>query len=69
LIAQGPFELNLPGSIGVTRNPQPRIRMIDGFDEVGIDFADQGCAARKGSVTMESVIAELAKASRGKATA
>jgi uncharacterized protein YbjT (DUF2867 family) len=50
-------------------NPQPRIRMIDGFNEGWIDFADQGHAARKGSVTIESVIAELVTASRGKAAA
>lgn len=52
-----------------TRNPQPRIRMIDGFNEGWIDFADQGRAARKGSVTIESVIAEMVTASRGKAAA
>lgn len=49
------------------RNPQPRIRMIDGFNEGWIDFADHGRAARKGAVTIESVIAELVTASRGKA--
>lgn len=52
-----------------TRNPQPRIRMIDGFNEGWIDFADQGRAARKGSVTIESVIAEMVTASRGKTAA
>ncbi len=30
------------------RNPTPSIRMIDGFNEGWIDFADQGLAARKG---------------------
>ena len=48
-----------------TRNPLPRIRMIDGFNEGWIDFADQGRAARKGAITIESVIAELVKASPG----
>lgn len=52
-----------------TRNPEPRIRMIDGFNEGWIDFADQGRAARKGATTIESVIAGLVKASGGKATA
>lgn len=52
-----------------TRNPEPRIRMIDGFNEGWIDFADQGRAARKGSITIESVIAEMVQASRGKAEA
>lgn len=52
-----------------TGNPLPRIRMIDGFNEGWIDFADQGRAARKGSITIESVIAELVKASHGQAAA
>ncbi len=52
-----------------SRNPTPRIRMIDGFNEGWIDFADQGLAARKGTITIETVIAELVKASRGKAAA
>ncbi|MFG1466521.1 NmrA family NAD(P)-binding protein [Xanthobacter sp. DSM 24535] len=52
-----------------TRNPQPRIRMIDGFNEGWIDFADQGRAARKGSITIERVIAGLVQASSGKADA
>ncbi|QFR32357.1 NmrA family NAD(P)-binding protein [Ancylobacter sp. TS-1] len=52
-----------------TRNPTPRIRMMDGFNEGWIDFADQGRAARKGSITIESVIAEMVAASRGKSAA
>lgn len=52
-----------------TRNPTPRIRMIDGFNEGWIDFADQGCAARKGSITINSVIAEMVAASRGQSVA
>jgi len=52
-----------------SRNPTPRIRMIDGFNEGWIDFADQGRAARKGSITIESVIAEMVAASRGKSAA
>ncbi|MFG1321226.1 NmrA family NAD(P)-binding protein [Xanthobacter autotrophicus] len=51
------------------RNPQPRIRMIDGFNEGWIDFPDQGRTARKGVVTLEIVIAKLVKASRAKAEA
>ncbi|OYX75494.1 MAG: NmrA family transcriptional regulator [Rhizobiales bacterium 32-66-11] len=50
-------------------NPLPRIRMIDGFNEGWIDFADQGRAARKGAITLESVIAELVKAGRAKTEA
>jgi uncharacterized protein YbjT (DUF2867 family) len=49
-----------------SRNPQPRIRMIDGFNEGWIDFADHGRTARKGSVTIANVIAEMVAASRGK---
>ena len=52
-----------------TRNPTPRIRMIDGFNEGWIDFADQGRTARKGVTTIESVIAGLVKAHGGKAAA
>ena len=52
-----------------TRNPEPRVRMIDGFNEGWIDFADQGRAARKGSIAIESVIAGLVQASRGKVDA
>ncbi|MBZ9936015.1 NAD(P)H-binding protein [Mesorhizobium sp. BR1-1-16] len=52
-----------------TQNPTPRIRMIDGFNEGWIDFADHGRGARKGTITIETVIAELVKASRGKALA
>jgi len=47
------------------RNPQPRIRMIDGFNEGWIDFANEGRAARKGTTTVEIVIADLVKASGG----
>jgi len=49
-----------------SRNPQPRIRMIDGFNEGWIDFADQGRGARKGSVTIANVVAEMVAASHGK---
>ncbi len=52
-----------------TRKSTPRIRMIDGFNEGRIDFADQGRAARKGSITIESVITEMVAASRGKSAA
>lgn len=52
-----------------TRNPQPRIRMIDRFNEGWIDFVDKGRTARKGAITIESVIAEMVAASRGKSAA
>jgi uncharacterized protein YbjT (DUF2867 family) len=43
------------------RNPAPRIRMIDGFNEGWIDFADQGRRARKGAVSVDEAIARLAR--------
>jgi NAD(P)H dehydrogenase (quinone) len=41
------------------KNPGPRMRMLDGFNEGWIDFRDHGRYAIKGQVTAESVIAEL----------
>lgn len=43
------------------RNPEPRMRMIDGFSEGWIDFADRGAHARKGVVTIDQAIAALVK--------
>jgi len=48
------------------RNPLPRIRMLDGFNEGWIEFSEHGRAARKGSTALESVIAELVRASEAK---
>jgi uncharacterized protein YbjT (DUF2867 family) len=52
-----------------TKNPLPRIRMLDGFNEGWIEFRDQGRAAMKGTTTLDSVIAELVETSRPKAAA
>ena len=41
------------------KNPRPRMRMLDGFNEGWIDFPDGGANARKGSVSAEQVIAAL----------
>jgi NAD(P)H dehydrogenase (quinone) len=41
------------------KNPNPRIRMLDGFNEGWIDFADGGANALKGSTDAETVIAAL----------
>ena len=41
------------------KNPYPRIRMLDGFNEGWIEFADGGAKALKGSTDVETVIAEL----------
>ncbi|MBM2714973.1 NmrA family NAD(P)-binding protein [Mesorhizobium caraganae] len=51
------------------RNPLPRMRMLDGFNEGWIEFSEQGRSAVKGVTTLDSVIAELIMASRGKAAA
>jgi NAD(P)H dehydrogenase (quinone) len=40
-------------------NPNPRIRMLDGFNQGWIDFPDSGANARKGSTDAETVIAAL----------
>lgn len=49
------------------RNPLPRIRMLDGFNEGWIEFRDHGRFAVKGTTTLESVITELVKASEAQA--
>ena len=43
------------------KNPYPRIRMLDGFNEGWIDFADVCANALKGSTDAETVIAELVR--------
>ena len=44
------------------RNPLPRIRMLDGFNEGWIEFQDRGRSAMKGPTSLDAVIAELVKA-------
>ena len=51
------------------RNPLPRIRMLDGFNEGWIDFSERGRSAAKGTTTLESIILELVGPSRDKASA
>ena len=41
------------------KNPTPRIRMLDGFNEGWIDFSGRGANAIKGSVSVEEVVASL----------
>jgi hypothetical protein len=43
------------------RNPQPRMQMIDGFNQGWIDFPDRGASARKGRVALDRVIADLVR--------
>ena len=47
-----------------TRNPLPRIRMLDGFNEGWIDFSERGRSAVKGTTALESVITELVRANQ-----
>ena len=46
-----------------TKNPLPRIRMLDGFNEGWIEFRDQGRLAVKGSTPLSEVIEGLVAAS------
>jgi uncharacterized protein YbjT (DUF2867 family) len=41
------------------RNPFPRMRMLDGFNEGWIEFEDGEAGSRKGSTTLESVLQDL----------
>jgi uncharacterized protein YbjT (DUF2867 family) len=51
-----------------TRNPLPRIRMLDGFNDGWIEFSEHGRSAVKGTTALESVIAELVRASQAQAS-
>jgi len=51
-----------------TRNPLPRIRMLDGFNEGWIEFSEHSRSAVKGTTALESVIAELVRASQAQAS-
>ncbi|RWN26797.1 MAG: NmrA family transcriptional regulator [Mesorhizobium sp.] len=44
-----------------TRNPQPRMRMLDGFNEGWIDFKDNGHNSVKGKTPLVEVIAALVR--------
>jgi len=50
------------------KNPNPRIRMLDGFNEGWIEFSEHGRSAVKGTTTLDSVIAELVRASQAQAS-
>jgi NAD(P)H dehydrogenase (quinone) len=41
------------------KNPMPRIRMLDGFNEGWIEFQDMGSKAIKGRIDVDAVIATL----------
>jgi uncharacterized protein YbjT (DUF2867 family) len=41
------------------KNPMPRIRMLDGFNEGWVDFERDGAEQRIGTVTLDTVIKSL----------
>ena len=45
------------------QHPEPRMRMLDGFNEGWIDFEHGQHVMRKGSVTLDSVLRELVESS------
>lgn len=45
------------------RNPLPRMRMLDGFNEGWIEFSEYGRSAVKGMTALDGVIAEIIMAS------
>ena len=47
------------------KNPQPRIRMLDGFNEGWIDFSDGGRNTIKGSIDLVSVLQALVDCAPG----
>ncbi len=49
------------------RNPEPRMRMLDGFNEGWIEFAEHGAQARKGQVGLGEVIRALVAAAKASA--
>ena len=46
------------------KNPTPRIRMLDGFNEGWIEFEAGQAGSRKGNVTMETVLGTLIERER-----
>jgi uncharacterized protein YbjT (DUF2867 family) len=43
------------------KNPTPRIRMLDGFNEGWIEFSDHGLSAIKGRTTLAEVVTQLVR--------
>jgi len=41
------------------KNPTPRIRMLDGFNEGWIEFEAREAGSRKGKVTLDTVLRTL----------
>jgi NAD(P)H dehydrogenase (quinone) len=44
---------------GEMKNPEPRIRMLDGFNEGWIEFEGGQAHSQKGSVALDAVLAGL----------
>jgi len=42
-----------------TRNPTPRIRMLDGFDEGWIEFENGAAGSQRGQVALKTVLQKL----------
>jgi NAD(P)H dehydrogenase (quinone) len=51
------------------KNPTPRIRMLDGFNEGWIEFEKGEAGSRKGTVALETVLRSLIERSRKAQTA
>ena len=47
------------------RNPGPRIRMLDGFNQGWIEFQDSGAKAIKGRASAAAVVAEIVASAEG----
>jgi NAD(P)H dehydrogenase (quinone) len=43
------------------KNPTPRIRMLDGFNEGWIEFASGEAGSQKGKVALETVLRSLSE--------
>jgi uncharacterized protein YbjT (DUF2867 family) len=43
------------------KNPMPRMRMLDGFNEGWIEFQDRGTKAIKGQISVDAVVAALVR--------
>ena len=41
------------------KNPSPRMRMVDGFNEGWIDFEGGTAESRQGSITLDEVVSQL----------
>jgi NAD(P)H dehydrogenase (quinone) len=47
------------------KNPEPRIQMLDGFNEGWIEFEGKDVGSRKGNVTLETVLRTLIERDSG----